>query len=270
MTDTTMNTGAASLSDEQIEALKAAALAATPQNIDSAQRIERYEDGSFISCPACGGEGNVELNADFCNYDGEALGVQFYGIGNAHVLAEAYFRAAKPATVLALIERLERAEATPIPQADAAPSGAMTRKDVQGKAIEHGFQYWRAPDAHGVTGTKPQAIELLQDLLGVEVEIEDNGCQTCNGTGMIGGPSYYAPDEGGEPCPDCAAIAAGGAQEPVNLARYQWLRRRAVMVDYSDETVTKLTLFKDEGPTGEFLDDWIDGEIAAESTGAPK
>lgn len=28
-------------------------------------------------------------------------------------------------------------------------------------------------------------------------------CQTCNGNGMIGGPSYYAPDEGGEPCPDC-------------------------------------------------------------------
>jgi hypothetical protein len=119
---TTMNTGAASLSDEQIEALKAAALAATPQNIDSAQRVERYEDGSHILCPACGGEGYVELNADFCNYDGEALGVQFYGIGNAHVLAEAYFRAAKPATVLALIERLERAEATPTSQSDAAPS----------------------------------------------------------------------------------------------------------------------------------------------------
>ena len=32
----------------------------------------------------------------------------------------------------------------------------------------------------------------------------DSVCQTCNGYGMIGGPSYYAPDEGGEPCPDCA------------------------------------------------------------------
>ena len=120
MTNTTMNTGAASLSDEQIEALKAAALAATPHDIDGAQRIDRYEDGSQILCPACGGEGYVELNTDFCNYDGEALGVQFYGIGNAHALAEAYFRAAKPATVLALIERLERAEATPAQQADAA------------------------------------------------------------------------------------------------------------------------------------------------------
>lgn len=30
-------------------------------------------------------------------------------------------------------------------------------------------------------------------------------CSTCNDHGMVGGPSYYAPDEGGEPCPDCAA-----------------------------------------------------------------
>lgn len=28
-------------------------------------------------------------------------------------------------------------------------------------------------------------------------------CPTCNGHGMIGGPSYRQPDEGGEPCPDC-------------------------------------------------------------------
>ena len=30
-------------------------------------------------------------------------------------------------------------------------------------------------------------------------------CETCSGWGMIGGPSFYAPDEGGEPCPDCSA-----------------------------------------------------------------
>lgn len=46
-------------------------------------------------------------------------------------------------------------------------------------------------------------------------------------------------------------------------ARYQWLRRRAVMVDCSDETAIRLILFKNEGPTGEFLDDWIDTELAA-------
>jgi hypothetical protein len=50
--------------------------------------------------------------------------------------------------------------------------------------------------------------------------------------------------------------------------RYKFLRRRAVMVDYSDDVATKLTLFKDEGPTGEFLDDWVDGEIAAIKSGS--
>ena len=30
-------------------------------------------------------------------------------------------------------------------------------------------------------------------------------CKTCDDNGMIGGPSFYAPDEGGEPCPDCCS-----------------------------------------------------------------
>lgn len=29
-------------------------------------------------------------------------------------------------------------------------------------------------------------------------------CATCGGSGWIGGPSYYNPGEGGEPCPDCS------------------------------------------------------------------
>ncbi len=32
-----------------------------------------------------------------------------------------------------------------------------------------------------------------------------DACATCNDNGMIGGPSFYAPDEGGVPCPDCSA-----------------------------------------------------------------
>ncbi|HDR8927272.1 TPA: hypothetical protein QDA78_003699 [Burkholderia vietnamiensis] len=48
-----------------------------------------------------------------------------------------------------------------------------TREDMQNKALEHGLKYWRAPDAHGVEGTKQQTVDLLQDLLGVEVEIKD-------------------------------------------------------------------------------------------------
>jgi hypothetical protein len=102
------------MNDENIAALKQAAIAATPQEIDSAQRIEHYEDGSHVECPTCGGEGHVELEADYCNYDGTAIGVQFYGVGREHGSAEAYLRAAKPANVLALIERVEKSQWQPI------------------------------------------------------------------------------------------------------------------------------------------------------------
>ncbi|WP_345815336.1 DUF551 domain-containing protein [Paraburkholderia sp. PREW-6R] len=124
---------------EMIAEMKRAALAATPQSIDTAQRIEHYDDGSHIECPACGGEGNVELEADFCNYDGTAIGVQFYGVGNAHGAAEAYLRAAMPANVLALIERLERAEAALLSASKpAAPAQSGERpdpKDIHGWSV---------------------------------------------------------------------------------------------------------------------------------------
>ncbi|GAB4059091.1 hypothetical protein [Uliginosibacterium sediminicola] len=37
-------------------------------------------------------------------------------------------------------------------------------------------------------------------------------CATCNGHGMIGGPSFYDPGEGGEPCPDCATQQTQGGR----------------------------------------------------------
>ncbi|MDQ7981926.1 hypothetical protein QYH69_32400 [Paraburkholderia sp. SARCC-3016] len=50
---------------------------------------------------------------------------------------------------------------------------AEKRGEWKERAVEIGFQYWRAPDSHGVVATTAQAIELLQELLGVEVEIKD-------------------------------------------------------------------------------------------------
>ena len=50
---------------------------------------------------------------------------------------------------------------------------------IQAKAIAHGFKYWRVPDAHGVKCTALQAVRLLQDLIGVEVEIDDQGDECC-------------------------------------------------------------------------------------------
>lgn len=37
--------------------------------------------GEYVECPLCGGEGEVEQDAHYNNFDGVALGVQFYGIG---------------------------------------------------------------------------------------------------------------------------------------------------------------------------------------------
>lgn len=45
---------------------------------------------------------------------------------------------------------------------------------LQQKALDSGFQYWRASDAHGVTASKSVAELFIADLLGVEVEILPN------------------------------------------------------------------------------------------------
>lgn len=103
--------GARERSRVDLDALEAAARAATPQNIDSAEIIQHgIGSGEYLECPHCAGDGSVPLEADYCNYDGEPLGVQFYGIGAAPGAAEAYFRAAKPATVLSLIADVRAAD----------------------------------------------------------------------------------------------------------------------------------------------------------------
>lgn len=74
-----------------LDALERAALAATPQGIDTAQVVHDCE-------------------GDYCNFDGAAIGVQFYGIGNEFGAAERYYRAANPAAILKLIRRLREVE----------------------------------------------------------------------------------------------------------------------------------------------------------------
>jgi hypothetical protein len=41
-------------------------------------------------------------------------------------------------------------------------------------------------------------------------------CATCNGVGIIGGPSYREPDEGGVPCPDCSTPPPASQSAPTN------------------------------------------------------
>jgi len=102
------------MSIQKWEELRVLAKAVTPQDFDSAEIVC---NGGWIECPSCCGEGNLEIDNDYCNYDSAALGVQFYGIGEEHINAEAYYRAANPVAVLALIgevaeltKRLEASE----------------------------------------------------------------------------------------------------------------------------------------------------------------
>ncbi|PAO09781.1 hypothetical protein CIW60_12495 [Enterobacter roggenkampii] len=111
------------------QALREAAEKATALNLDTAQ-VKRGNDG-YLECPCCEGAGYVEEEADFCNIDGVALGVQFYGIGEHHGLAEAYFRAANPATVLALLDELEAKDTRISEQAD-----TIANQDKWIRAIE--------------------------------------------------------------------------------------------------------------------------------------
>jgi hypothetical protein len=98
-----------------LDELERLAKAATPQDIDGAESNDLLEPGSHIECPTCGGDGCVPREGEYLNYDGVALGVMFYGIGNEVGAAEAYFRAVTPAKILALVAEvraLRRAAST--------------------------------------------------------------------------------------------------------------------------------------------------------------
>lgn len=65
-------------------------------------------------------------------------------------------------------------------------------------------------------------------------------CETCNDNGMIGGPSYYAPDEGGDPCPDCAQPpgATPDGEISIGVLRALWINRGGSFHGPSVETGT--------------------------------
>ena len=89
------------------EELRAAAMAATPQDLDTSQYITSYE---LYECPLCGGDGSVE-GLDFCNFDDFAIGVQIYGIGEKMVACEQYWRKASPRKIISLLDELNAKDA---------------------------------------------------------------------------------------------------------------------------------------------------------------
>lgn len=70
---------------------------------------ERHIECETVECPACQGDGELDA-ADYCNFDGVALGVQFYGIGGqfgAHEALWRYLVQSIPA-ILAMAEERDR------------------------------------------------------------------------------------------------------------------------------------------------------------------
>lgn len=96
-----------SVTDELIAELERLASNVGAMALDTAEEVEA-QNGRMIECPVCSGEGYASAENDYCNFDNHAIGVEFYGIGSEFGLAEAYFRKASPATILALLA--ERAE----------------------------------------------------------------------------------------------------------------------------------------------------------------
>lgn len=80
---------------------------------------------------------------------------------------------------------------------------AVTRQDAEGQVVDVIAEAQPSPKC---PVCKDSGIMGHSDLC---VACDTNAqsspkCATCDGNGRIGGPSFYAPDEGGEPCPDCA------------------------------------------------------------------
>lgn len=82
-------------------------------------------------------------------------------------------------------------------------------------------------------GAVPVVAEL-ERLRGRVAALESRVCRTCDGHGMIGGPSYSQPDEGGEPCPECAGWLLRKQAEAVEAfaewADPHWPKSQAVMI----------------------------------------
>ncbi len=69
-----------------------------------------HADGTW-RCPMCDGQGEVDGAVTLSTSAHYCAGVQVFGIGDEHLALEAFFRAANPGTILALLARLAAAEA---------------------------------------------------------------------------------------------------------------------------------------------------------------
>lgn len=125
-------------------------------------------------------------------------------------------------------------KATPLyaaPVSEAKAQGVVQWPDadeIMQMAFEEGQP---ADDASGYC-FELEEFDLFIDRLMSEVArlnaapVQQPKCKTCDDNGRIGGPSFYAPDEGGEPCPDCSApVQQVSAPDGWRLVTTDWLKR---------------------------------------------
>jgi|GEM_PF-2446004 len=79
--------------------------------------------------------------------------------------------------------------------------GEAARKDMAAALAATGKQQVGAPLAAPGGGEWSKGWNACREAM----LRGDVACGTCNGWGLIGGPSFSAPDEGGVPCPDCSS-----------------------------------------------------------------
>ncbi|MHA3905192.1 hypothetical protein ACTPOE_16930 [Castellaniella sp. WN] len=139
----------------------------------------------------------------------------------------------------ALLARYGR-PAAPVAQEPVGEVFTMEPLDGSGDVRSHALLSKSLP-----AGTKLYAAQIAAQA---QPSAQDQKCQTCGGRGWVGGPSYYAPDEGGEPCPDCA-------QDREDAERYRFIRPGDAMVWCSSG---------DDLLTGRQLDAAIDAARAAQ------
>lgn len=77
------------MTEADLAELEALVAKATPQLLDTAE-VHRADE--WLECPFCAGEGSVD-GETFTNYDGAAIGVQFFGVGDQFVHNEKAHRA---------------------------------------------------------------------------------------------------------------------------------------------------------------------------------
>lgn len=159
---------------ELAQSLKVAAEKVTALNLDTAQEV-RDEDG-YLECPVCGGEGSVDAERDYCNIDGVALGIQFYGIGEHHGLAEQYFRIATPSNILALVEALEKAQQRIDSQREyyegVIADGGKRIAELESRTVKMPEPFKLAKSSSGLTYYYADEVDAALTDAGIKVEAE--------------------------------------------------------------------------------------------------